>query len=427
MATVPTHDPREHIRGLYQLLVSDKKRIAFLFGAGTSLGTGSAKIRIPAVREMTDLVVAELSKCLPYKAAIEEIRGEIGVAVFNIESLLSTIETKRQVIGTGRLNGLDSADFEKLATALRSEIVKLASVHRTWTDSDWAGMGHMVLGRWIRKAQRRYPVELFTTNYDYLFEVGLEANGVQYYDGFAGTYEPFFNSEAVEDIGVLPNMTKLWKLHGSLGWSIRGRDGAVIRDKSAKNEAMLIYPSNLKYSASKKQPYVSLIDRLCAFLQQDDAILLTCGYSFGDDHINERVLTSLSRGSNSQVIAFYYDELVVAGGAKAYTLEQTTTPIVRLGMQSPGGKLSILGFRHAVIGGRHGQWKLSAPPPPDEKVEIARYFEEDPLAPAAATRTSSGSSTTAAVPPPPVGYGRLLLPNFTTLVAFLDDMNLPSS
>ena len=38
---------------------------------------------------------------------------------------------------------------------------------------------------------------------------------------------------------------------------------------------------------------MGLIDRLCAFLQQDDAVLFTCGYSFGDNHINERIVTSL--------------------------------------------------------------------------------------------------------------------------------------
>ena len=32
-----SYDPSEYIRGLQQLLVSDKKRIGFLFGAGTSL------------------------------------------------------------------------------------------------------------------------------------------------------------------------------------------------------------------------------------------------------------------------------------------------------------------------------------------------------------------------------------------------------
>lgn len=31
------HDPREFVRGLQQILVSDSKRIGFLCGAGTSM------------------------------------------------------------------------------------------------------------------------------------------------------------------------------------------------------------------------------------------------------------------------------------------------------------------------------------------------------------------------------------------------------
>ena len=38
-----THDPSEYIKGLQQLLISDKKNVAFLFGAGTSL---AKKIKI---------------------------------------------------------------------------------------------------------------------------------------------------------------------------------------------------------------------------------------------------------------------------------------------------------------------------------------------------------------------------------------------
>ena len=33
------HDPSEYIRGIKQILISDKKRIGFLFGAGSLVGT----------------------------------------------------------------------------------------------------------------------------------------------------------------------------------------------------------------------------------------------------------------------------------------------------------------------------------------------------------------------------------------------------
>lgn len=49
-----THDPSEYIRGLQQLLVSDKKKIAFLFGAGTSLAKKNEDSKnIPAIDKMT--------------------------------------------------------------------------------------------------------------------------------------------------------------------------------------------------------------------------------------------------------------------------------------------------------------------------------------------------------------------------------------
>ena len=93
-------------------------------------------------------------------------------------------------------------------------------------------------------------------NYDYLFEIGLEHNNVPYYDGFSGTYNPFFYSHSVDDFNYLPQQTKLWKIHGSLGWSV-GEDGKIIRNALCENSGehnndILIYPSISKYEHSKK-------------------------------------------------------------------------------------------------------------------------------------------------------------------------------
>ena len=40
-------DPSEIVKGIQQLLVSDKKKIAFLFGAGTSIAKKNKKTRHP--------------------------------------------------------------------------------------------------------------------------------------------------------------------------------------------------------------------------------------------------------------------------------------------------------------------------------------------------------------------------------------------
>ena len=287
-----THDPREHIRGIYQILISDKKRIGFLFGAGSSFATGVKNVFVPAIDEMTTIIVDTIESHSPeFAVAVTQIRAETESSdlTFTIESLLSTIEAKRAVIGSGTLNGLDSIGFGNLANLVKANVVKLVSVHEKLPPEGRTKLAHAQLASWISKARRRFPSEIFTTNYDYLFEIALEDSGIPYFDGFSGSYEPFFCPEAVEDVEVYPHLVKLWKMHGSLGWTYRERDKAVIRNNNATAESILIYPSHLKYNTTKKQPYVGLIDRLCAFLQQDDAVLFTCGYSFGDNHINERI------------------------------------------------------------------------------------------------------------------------------------------
>ena len=97
-----------------------------------------------------------------------------------------------------------------------------------------------------------------------------------------------------------------------------------------------------------------MIDRLCTFLQQDDAVLITCGYSFGDRHINERIATSLRRGGNSHVIAMYYDEFSDAKAKVRYGLADPANNVRKMATHETSGKMSVYGMRHAVIGGRFG-------------------------------------------------------------------------
>lgn len=412
-----THDPREHIRGIHQILISDKKRIGFLFGAGTSFATGVSTAQIPAIAEMTRRVVAEVEKKeAKLAAAVNGIKAELGEKLFDIETLLSSIEAKRVVIGTGELNGLNAAGFTELAAFVKTQVVKLVSVHETLAPGDRAKLAHANLARWISNARRRFPAEIFTTNYDYLFEMALEQSAIPYFDGFSGSFEPFFCPEAVEDVGAYPHLVKLWKMHGSLGWTFRDRDKAVIRQQGAKADSILIYPSHLKYNTSKKQPYVGLIDRLCAFLQQDDAVLLTCGYSFCDNHINERIVTSLRRGANSHVIALYFDEYQDQDSKPAFALANEANGVRNMANFETGGKMSVYGLRHAVIGGRFGEWRLRDEPQTSESLRISQYFDEDAAAPSNEAGVRKGDEKWG-------GTGRFLLPDFRRLTDFLSELS----
>jgi hypothetical protein len=414
-----THDPREHIRGIHQILISDKKRIGFLFGAGSSYATGLPSVFIPAIEKMTQTIVNEVeAHSADFKAAIEEIQSETQASKmgFNIETLLSSIEAKRAVIGEGNLNGLDAVGFSELAKLVKSRVVKLVSVHETILADDRKKLAHARLANWVQKARRRFPAEIFTTNYDYLFEIALEGSGIPYFDGFSGSFEPFFCPEAVEDVEAYPHLVKLWKMHGSLGWTYRDTDKAVIRQQSASDDSILIYPSHLKYNTSKKQPYVGLIDRLCAFLQQDDAVLFTCGYSFGDDHINERLVTSLRRGANSHVIAMYYDETLTEKKESVYGLADASNSVRGLATHETGGKMSVYGLRHAVIGGKFGEWRLRDEPKHTESIRVSQYFDEDAALPTKEEGEGKGDERWE-------GTGRFLLPDFRKLTEFLNDLS----
>ncbi|MEK7323399.1 MAG: SIR2 family protein [Pseudomonadota bacterium] len=414
-----THDPREHIRGIHQILISDKKRIGFLFGAGSSFATGVPAIHVPAIAEMTTQVVDGVSsQSAAFATAVKEMRGEIGEALFNIESLLSSIEAKRAVIGGGTLNGLTASGFSDLASHVKKHVVKLVSVHETLKQEDRSKLAHSKLSSWVSKARRRYPAEIFTTNYDYLFEIALEGSGIPYFDGFSGSYEPFFCPEAVEDVEAYPHLVKLWKMHGSLGWTYRESDKAVIRKQlpELEPESILIYPSHLKYNTSKKQPYVGLIDRLCTFLQQDDAVLITCGYSFGDSHINERIATSLRRGANSHVIAMYYDQYQGADKKTVYGLAETADKVRDMAKHGTGGKMSVYGLRHAVIGGKFGEWRLRDEPKINESIRVSQYFDEDASILSEDAGEHKGDEKW-------MGTGRFLLPDFRKLTEFLNDLS----
>lgn len=411
------HDPRERIRGIHQILISDKKRIGFLFGAGTSFATGIPNVSVPAIESMTELIVGKAGgHSKKFANAMKTIAEEIGREHFNIESLLSCIETKLSVVGKGNLNGLVASDLLELSNIVKSHIVELVSIHSNLPKDQRNQLAHCHLANWISKARRRYPAEIFTTNYDFLFEMALEDLGEPYFDGFSGSFEPFFCTEAVEDIDAYPKLVKLWKMHGSLGWTFRDSDKAVIRNNNAPAESILIYPSHLKYNNSKKQPYIGLIDRLCTFLQQDDAVLITCGYSFGDDHINERIATSLRRGTNSHVVALYFDEFENTEGTREYRLRDENNHVHRMAKYGTGGKMSAFGVRHAIIGGKFAPWRLRDEPRVDDSLLVGQFFDEDAAVPPG-NRDGQGDEVW-------TGEGRFLLPDFRRLSKFLDELAL---
>jgi hypothetical protein len=390
-----THDPREFVRMLQQILISDKKRLGFLFGAGTSMAIklGASKDSvIPGIIEMTKIIINSISE-QKYKSALEMIKKELDKSKieYYIEYILSNITQKEHVVGNEKLCGLAKDDFEALRKIIEEEMIKLASVHKK-KDSFIGNLLHCDFAQWIAQASRKIPVEIFTTNYDYLLELGLEYHNVPYFDGFVGSFEPFFSTSLVEDLKFLPQCTKLWKLHGSLGWYL-GKESKKIIRRYQDDSTIIVFPSLLKYDNSKKQPYVSFMDRLSKFIKEDDGVLFVSGYSFSDQHINDVLLNALDRTRTSHVIALYFDEL------------SKDSHVAKLGIDQP--KFSIYGKNNAVIGGKFGSWMLKTKPASDDSIIMNLYFDEDTIEP---ENTWTGK-------------GNFKLQDFANFVKFLEYLN----
>lgn len=416
-----THDPSEYIRGIQQILISDKKKIGFLFGAGSSLATkNETSLTVPAIGRMTSEIIKDVEKVNPtFKIALDAIKESLGENNFNIETILSNLEQKFSFIGKETLHSLDKIGFAKLIIEIKKGVREKVSVHykdlcdiatkkefrQIVTKDIVSELVQTDFANWIGQAERKYPIEVFTTNYDFLFELGLEHKEIPYYDGFCGSLRAFFNPESVEDFSFLSKQTKLWKIHGSLGWHY-DKDTEKILRVSPDDDDILIYPSTLKYKESKKQPYESLMDRLSNFLKQDDAILITCGYSWGDEHINSRIISALKTNTTSHVIGLIFDK---------YDKIDEKSNVSKIGLDNP--KISIYSSRSAIIGCNYGEWKLKSEPSKDDTVNLNLYFDED-----AAIDPKEEKNNQAKGEEIWTGKGEFILSDFGKLVTFLNSM-----
>lgn len=357
-----THNPKQTIEQLKVILSNPSKKIGFLFGAGISAKYKDGKDLIPTSQQLLTTLRGIYNT--EEKVAVSKIESEVGKKNFNIETLLSKISEKEQAVGTEKLCGLDKRKLQQLRKNTEDQIRKLVSVH---IDSGFKNdnINHLELARWIKNSNRKFAIEIFTTNYDYLLEISFEKHNVPYFDGFIGSYKAFFHPEWIERGNAVKEWTKLWKLHGSLGWTLE--DKAIVRISDTNNCAM-IYPSYLKYDHSRKQPYLSYMDRLSDFIIQEDSVLFICGYSFGDEHINDTIVNALSRSRSSHVIVLKRGELIA---------NETMTELAL-----NNSKMSIYAKRSAVIGGKLKDWKLIKEPDKNESYNILDHgFKEDAVDP----------------------------------------------
>ncbi|ROH91756.1 SIR2 family protein [Stagnimonas aquatica] len=353
-----SHDPNRQLGFIQQALSQNRKPLGFFIGAGCPLSVRITR-EIDGTTQNLPLIwdVAGLTKVIGDRLRATEgaqpsnwdkmiaIVREDGGNEMNIELILSKIRAFISVAGKGNVRGMAVDDL----TTLDSSICKVISeeVERSLPNNQTP---YHNLAVWIRSIHREKPVHLFTTNYDLLLEQALEESSAPYFDGFIGARKAFFDLGAVEDENLLPpRWTRLWKIHGSLNWRLENKNNVVRSDIKSENQSYLIYPSHLKYDQSRKMPYLAMLDRLKSFLLSPSAVVFICGYSFGDEHINDIICRSLETNPTAHVFAFLFGALEDPKYMHGKIWAEKTP------------NLSLLAFDKAIIGRNIGAWKTDNP------------------------------------------------------------------
>ena len=339
------HNPDRYISDLRQIISQGKKRIGLLVGAGAPVSLrvdsegrlcSEGTSIIPDVAGLTRIVLDGLSES--DRPVVDHLMADMDDNP-NIETILTRIRRLSQAIGSSKIYGLDGEGYDQLAGRICEHIGTVVTPSLPAQPNPYSE-----LVSWVGGTNRNYPVEVFSPNYDLLMEEAFERAQLPYFDGFTGAHKPFFDPTSISNDNLPPRWSRLWKVHGSLGWDVD--EGRVIRTGSRRANK-LIFPDHLKYDQITRQPFSALFERLREFLTTPDSILICTGFSFFDAHIVSVLDEALEENAHTAVFAFQYKSLE----EESYATD--------LAVRRPN--VSVYARDGAVISGVKGDWKIGKP------------------------------------------------------------------
>lgn len=274
--------------------------IGFIFGAGASYKAG-----YPLMPELTVKVIEKLSASeadllddLVSKAhgtKIDRAKGEPNIELISdlLESALFTIDRAEP-----QYNSMQQARAsirEKIVDVMLSTMKPKLDDHvRFFTALNCIFSG------------RSETIWIFTPNYDLLFELGAAVAKAPLNNGFLGASFGYFNVQSLGlSIGTVDSakfsplsqpVFRLVKLHGSLDW---WRDKALqtsiysTQTPTQVNvdlERVIVLPRKRKITETLDMPFGDIFRLSEKIIGSQCKYLVSCGYGYGDEHINSTLL-----------------------------------------------------------------------------------------------------------------------------------------
>lgn len=297
----------------------------WLFGAGISYGAN-----IPLMNCLTERVAAmlptgeirllyeDVASDLPSDFHIEHVLSHLGdhIAIAERSKHKMTGINKKEYSAT-KLRELHSFILLAISKTVRygyckanttlstpeqigkidAPIVKIDS-HRKFAETLLSTHANLL---------SRSAISIFTTNYDTLIEDAFSLINIEVNDGFIGaaigSWRPEISYKKSSGVNVV-------KLHGSVDW-INDQQKGLLRTRYGVNylsddSEVLIYPQATKYVETQKDPFAALFSEFRHKLScPNDNVIIVCGYSFGDAHINSEIFQAINqKGNKSTLIAF---------------------------------------------------------------------------------------------------------------------------
>lgn len=320
------------------LKVLDNKNLSFLLGSGcSSYKIDTLEVGVPTMKPMAQEFFGHKDYFIEQKQWLKkEMDIDVTDPLFaeNLENFLSTLhglsfyhsqisseDKKKNIFETIQEKDFKDLDtFEKIESIIldtRNFILeKCINKKEDNSDESLLNLYQIFYRKLLNRSSSLSKLSIFTTNYDIYSEKALDSLGYHYVNGFTGGILKFFNPAIFNyalaekmDISnakwnVIDNFFYLYKIHGSINWVESSSENKLFKVREIQDinfeklkssqDITMIYPTPLKYNASLSSPYSDLFREFQKKLMQNNNVLVTIGYSFSDDHINNLIFQAFT-------------------------------------------------------------------------------------------------------------------------------------